>query len=234
MRFALACLALAATLALVSAVRASDAAPATWPLLEGQYLTSHDSTGIITIVPVGDGIYAIDGGTWRGAGFFDRDSLKYWGAFQDEPAGRTKDKSRASGTHRGTLELDGSIKIEGEYTSGFTGRYRDVWRRWEPEVAGQGGRDRRGEKEGASLPEAITRVKPSYPDFHGIVDGVVVARVLVGEDGSVKDAQILRAVSRRPEASALDTFRQWKFKPARLGGRPIAVWIAIPVKYTSR
>jgi outer membrane biosynthesis protein TonB len=32
----------------------------------------------------------------------------------------------------------------------------------------------------------------------------------------------------------MEAVRQWKFKPASTAGKPLAVWVAIPVKFTLR
>src|SRR5262245_49816602 len=79
------------------------------------------------------------------------------------------------------------------------------------------------------LPEAITKVQPEYPA--GVtVEGTVLVQALVGTDGRIKDTKIVKSVESLDEA-AVAAVRQWVFKPAMAAGKPVAVWVAIPVKF---
>ncbi len=85
------------------------------------------------------------------------------------------------------------------------------------------------------LPEALERVAPHYPmtarTFE--IDGMVFVQALVGADGAVHDAFVITGppVLRDP---ALEAIWKWKFRPASAGGKPVPVWVAIPVKFTLR
>jgi protein TonB len=83
------------------------------------------------------------------------------------------------------------------------------------------------------LPEAITRVAPVYPDVarDASVDGTVMVQALVGRDGRVKDTRVVQSVPMLDHA-AVEAVRQWVFKPALSNNRPVAVWVAIPVRFT--
>jgi len=82
-------------------------------------------------------------------------------------------------------------------------------------------------------PVAITRVVPVYPDLarEAGVDGTVLLRVLVGKDGTVKDVHVDRSVPLLDEA-AIAAARQWVFTPALSNGKPVMVWVAIPIKFS--
>jgi protein TonB len=84
------------------------------------------------------------------------------------------------------------------------------------------------------LPEAIKKVAPVYPEAARArrIDGTVIVNVLVGKDGLVKDARVVpqRSIPALDQA-ALDCAKQWVFKPALSRGEPVAVWVAIPVKF---
>jgi TonB family protein len=83
------------------------------------------------------------------------------------------------------------------------------------------------------LPEAITKVPPVYPELarRADVEGVVLVQALVGRDGRVKDTRVVKPIPALNEA-AVAAVRQWVFKPALAGGKPVAVWVAIPVRFT--
>jgi TonB family protein len=83
------------------------------------------------------------------------------------------------------------------------------------------------------LPEVIERVPPTYPEWARKkgVEGTVMVQVLVGKDGLVKDARVVASI---PELDdyAKGADRQWRFRPATSKGQPIAVWVAVPVKFS--
>ena len=83
------------------------------------------------------------------------------------------------------------------------------------------------------LPEAVTKVQPEYPDIarQANVDGTVMLQVLVGKDGKVKDAKVVKSVAML-DAAALSAVKQWIFKPALSNNKPVAVWVAVPMKFT--
>ncbi len=83
------------------------------------------------------------------------------------------------------------------------------------------------------LPEAVRRVPPAYPDqaVQGRVSGQVMVQALVGKDGRVHRMLIRDSIPLLdgPAAAAVE---QWEFKPARNNGEPVAVWVAIPVRFS--
>ena len=83
------------------------------------------------------------------------------------------------------------------------------------------------------LPEAITKVQPEYPDLarSANVDGTVLVQALVGKDGHVKDAKVVKSIAMLDDA-AVKAVKQWVFKPALSNNKPVAVWVAVPVKFT--
>jgi TonB family protein len=83
------------------------------------------------------------------------------------------------------------------------------------------------------LPEAITKVAPEYPDegrMNG-VEGTVIVQALIGRDGLVKETKVTNSVPEL-DAAAVSAVSQWTFKPAMTRGEPVAVWVAVPVKFT--
>ena len=83
------------------------------------------------------------------------------------------------------------------------------------------------------LPEAITKVPPVYPDLarEAGVDGSVLVQALVGKDGRVKDTRVVKSIPMLNE-SAVNAVKQWVFKPALSNNKPVAVWVAVPVKFS--
>jgi TonB family protein len=68
-----------------------------------------------------------------------------------------------------------------------------------------------------------TRVQPSWPNpFLNDTHGRIVLDVWIDENGDVSCVKITRSIPVNDQA-AINAVRQWKFVPATLGGRPIAV-----------
>ena len=61
----------------------------------------------------------------------------------------------------------------------------------------------------------------------------MLIQALVGEDGLVKDTHVIKSIPGLDE-SAEASVRQWVFKPARSKEKPVAVWVAVPVRFSLR
>lgn len=85
------------------------------------------------------------------------------------------------------------------------------------------------------LPKVLERAAPLYPEAARLagVEGTVLVQARVGEDGRVVDARVLKSVPMLDDA-ALAAVRQWRFRPAMGEGRPVAVWVAVPVRFSLR
>jgi protein TonB len=84
------------------------------------------------------------------------------------------------------------------------------------------------------LPASLIRVEPEYPPLarEAGVDGRVVAQVHVGVDGLVQNVQMdpRHSIPMLDEA-AIAAAHQWVFSPARVCGRPVAVWVSLPFEF---
>jgi len=81
-------------------------------------------------------------------------------------------------------------------------------------------------------PLLLSIPSPAYPELarDAGIDGTVLVRVLVGEDGFVKSALILQSVLGLDDA-ALGAARAAVFRPALQQQRPVAVWIVVPIEF---
>lgn len=82
-------------------------------------------------------------------------------------------------------------------------------------------------------PEAIRRVPPNYPSHlksRGI-SGEVTLAFIVGADGKVRDIVVTSATNEDFARAAIDSLRQWSFKPARVNGAAVSCRIS-PFKLT--
>jgi TonB family protein len=69
-----------------------------------------------------------------------------------------------------------------------------------------------------------------YPAKANGQRGSVVLQLLIGRDGTVKDAKFLQG-SLVFARSAIDAVKQWQFRPYSLNGRPVSVQSSITVSF---
>jgi TonB family protein len=82
-------------------------------------------------------------------------------------------------------------------------------------------------------PTKTKHVNPEYPAIaqSSRVQGVVIMEAIIGADGHVRDARILRSVPLLDQA-ALDAVKQWEFTPTMLNGAPVPVIMTVTVQFT--
>jgi TonB family protein len=82
-------------------------------------------------------------------------------------------------------------------------------------------------------PARTKHVPPVYPPIaqQAKIQGVVIVEAIIGTDGKVREARILRPVPMLDQA-ALDAVRQWEYEPTLLAGQPVAVVMTITVTFT--
>ena len=94
----------------------------------------------------------------------------------------------------------------------------------------------RGGGDGVSAhPDYSVNPKPPYPLIARRlgVQGVVVLRVQVRDDGSVATVELARSSGfAMLDESASRTVREnWRFLPARVDGIPVASWVEVPIRF---
>ena len=95
-----------------------------------------------------------------------------------------------------------------------------------------------------TLPDVIHRVDPVYPrsDFVRGIEDTLIVNALVCRSGHVLDAYAIpRIVRFDPEPVEIDpklvdaataAVKQYLFRPAKSYGQPVAVWVAVLVRFT--
>jgi len=81
-------------------------------------------------------------------------------------------------------------------------------------------------------PMKLKDVKPVYPAAAQSerVQGVVIVEAVIGPDGKVQAARVLRSIALLDQA-ALDAVNQWEFRPTLLNGAPIPVIMTVTVNF---
>jgi protein TonB len=82
-------------------------------------------------------------------------------------------------------------------------------------------------------PARIKNVNPVYPAIaqSARVQGVVIVEAIIGANGKVQDAKILRSIPLLDQA-ALEAVRQWEYTPTLLNGVPVPVIMTVTVNFT--
>jgi TonB family protein len=79
----------------------------------------------------------------------------------------------------------------------------------------------------------LTKAVPQYPPAAKTakIQGAVVLSVIIGEDGNVKNIEVLSGPNELQQSS-IDAVRQWTYKPYLLNGNPVEVKTTIHVIYS--
>ena len=82
-------------------------------------------------------------------------------------------------------------------------------------------------------PKKIKDAKPVYPPLAQTakISGIVIIEAIIGKDGSIRDAKILRGMPMLNDA-ALEAVRQWRYTPTTLNGVPVEVVMTVTVNFT--
>src|SRR5262245_16050624 len=81
-------------------------------------------------------------------------------------------------------------------------------------------------------PVRIRQVTPEYPEEarRAGVEGTVALSGIIDADGNVKDVAVVTSIPLLDQA-AIDAFKQFKYKPATKGGRPISVRFTVTLDF---
>ncbi len=83
-------------------------------------------------------------------------------------------------------------------------------------------------------PQILQWAKPFYPEMarRASIEGTVLVKVLVGPDGSVRDAVLIQGVNPLLDKEALIAARKCKFSPGKQRNIPVKAWMALPFKFS--
>jgi TonB family protein len=100
--------------------------------------------------------------------------------------------------------------------------------------------DKQGKKEPPAVveydqaPELVKQFQPDYPDeaVKNKLEGLVWVSLWIDESGKVAEAKVTKTENEIFNQAAIDAGKQWIFKPAIAKGKPIAVWVTVPFRFT--
>lgn len=83
-------------------------------------------------------------------------------------------------------------------------------------------------------PELLTPIRPIYPDSarKAHIEGKVVVKVLIDKEGTPSKSQILKNSGTDIfDNAAMQAVMNVKYKPAEQNGKPLKVWMVIPINF---
>lgn len=85
----------------------------------------------------------------------------------------------------------------------------------------------------ATPPRAVSAPSPEAPRQPGGKGekAVGVLSIVVEPDGSTSHIRVIKPVGHGLDEKAVEAVKTWKFKPATLNGKPVAVQIAVEIKF---
>lgn len=98
-------------------------------------------------------------------------------------------------------------------------------------VAAQAGQRNRAQVEPEFIPAQVVAAADAPYPHTSIAEGTVVFEVTVGASGQVEAIRPLRSIASLTEAGQR-SLRQWRFRPAKLDGRPVKSTIIVAFSFT--
>lgn len=85
------------------------------------------------------------------------------------------------------------------------------------------------------MPEPVDMQPPAFPASmrEAELEGLVYAKLLIGRDGVPRKGFIMKIEGGNEDMAkaALEAVRKWIFKPALVNGKPVEVWVVVPLKF---
>jgi TonB family protein len=77
------------------------------------------------------------------------------------------------------------------------------------------------------------RVEPKYTAeaLEKRISGIVILEVIIGKDGRVREAQVLKPLPYGLDQAAVDAVKQWQFRPGTLNGEPVDVLFNLTINF---
>lgn len=87
---------------------------------------------------------------------------------------------------------------------------------------------------GVLPPQKIYTPQPVYTEEARLarIQGVVILEAIIDEKGAVQQVRVLKGLPQGLSESAVETAKQWTFKPATLDGQPVPVYFNLTVRFS--
>ena len=87
--------------------------------------------------------------------------------------------------------------------------------------------------DGVSLPTVVKQVRAGYTEkaMNARVEGNVALDAVVLTDGKVGDVTVIESLDEGLDQQAIESLKQWEFKPGLKDGEPVAVRVRIIISF---
>lgn len=93
-----------------------------------------------------------------------------------------------------------------------------------------------GQRPDVTMPLALETPDPVYPEVarRVHVQGQVVLEAIIGADGLIRDARVIRSANPLLDRAATEAVLRWRYRPARIGSRPVSVYLSVVLTFSLR
>jgi TonB family protein len=85
---------------------------------------------------------------------------------------------------------------------------------------------------GITPPRVIKQVNPNYPTNRGVrAVGSVIIALVVSSKGLPKDPHVVKGLDKDLDESAVEAVKEWRFEPAQMNGKAIAVRVSVQIQF---
>ena len=83
-------------------------------------------------------------------------------------------------------------------------------------------------------PVKVHDPKPQYTEIarKARIQGVVIVQAIIDKEGNVQNVKLLKGLPMGLDKAAMDAVKDWKFQPATLNGKPVAVYYNLTVNFS--
>jgi len=82
-------------------------------------------------------------------------------------------------------------------------------------------------------PVKLVSPQPRYTEIarKARIQGVVILQTIIDKEGNITNVKVLKGLPLGLTEAAVSAVRQWKYEPATLNGKPVAVYFNLTVKF---
>ena len=82
-------------------------------------------------------------------------------------------------------------------------------------------------------PVKINAPAPQYTEIarKARIQGVVIVEAIIEKDGTVSNVKVLKGLPMGLDQAAVDAVKSWRFQPATLNGKPVAVIYNLTINF---
>ena len=87
--------------------------------------------------------------------------------------------------------------------------------------------------DGVTIPALVERIQPVYPETARKLrqEGAVILEAIITSSGAVDEVRVVASRGLLLDEAAMEAVRKWRYRPATLNGRAVAVRLTVTVRF---